>query len=240
MIQAIIICSVYLALLISVTKYFGIKYTEIAQNTNNILKGIIYPVGICTVLLTVFAYSTGWLPKVFTYSPRITSPWLWAIPLVLLFGILVRLSYLQSSHLDRKALGLLLLGTFFVGFSEELLVRGIAVGLLQRANLSVLLVGIISSLIFGLLHFANLSLGQDIRKTGAQVAITTLMGINFYVIYVISGTLWLPIVLHALYDFSLLLMDPKYSDKNNLRTGFLISNILILNILPLAALLALA
>lgn len=235
MIQSIIVCSIYLAILITVTKYFGIKYTDIAKNTNNILKGIVYPVGICTAILTIFALYSGWLPSVLSYSPRINIWILWIIPIVLVIGILARLSYIQSSHLSKKGILMLLIGTALVGFSEELLVRGIVVSLLQKSGLSVLLVGLVSSLMFGILHFSNILLGQSIRNTFSQVVFTSLMGLNFFVIYIISGTLWLPIVLHALYDFSLLLTRPSRKDSNTLRSSVNLATIVLMNLTPVLA-----
>jgi membrane protease YdiL (CAAX protease family) len=200
--------------LFTITKSFGVKYTEIIKNTHNIQYGIVFPIGIGAILLTLFALSFGWLPSVLSFSPRVDIPILWIIPLASVVAIAARFSVAKLAHFEPKGLAYLILGTLVVGYSEELLVRGITVSALQHANYSVLLVGIISSTIFGLLHFMNYFNGQDLNKTSIQVVGTILMGLNFYFVFILSGTLWLSIIIHALYDLSIFTMgpDPKTPD----------------------------
>ena len=216
MLSAIIICAVYVTMLFVLTKFFGVKYTDIIKNTGNIKKGIVLPVGIATALLTMYAFAFDWLPEVLSFSPRLEQPILWLVPLVAIVGIIARFTVFNAKAFDRRGILLLGVGTLLVGFSEELLVRGIAVGALQKAGYSVLITGIASSLIFGLLHFMNYFTGQDIKKTSIQVAGTIGMGLNFYITLVISGSLWLPIIAHALYDLSIMLMgpEPKIDEKS--------------------------
>jgi membrane protease YdiL (CAAX protease family) len=207
--KAILISSIYLALLFLFTKIFGIKYTEIINNNENIKKGIIYPVGIATIFLTVYALIFNWLPEVFSFSPTVNQPILWLVPFAIFVGIVARFLKLNKKAFQKNGFILLAIATLIVGFSEELLVRGIAVNSLLNSGYSVLLTGIISSFIFGLLHFINYFNGQDIKKTTVQVIGTILMGLNFYIIFIITGSLWAPIIFHFLFDFSILAMGNK-------------------------------
>lgn len=236
----ILVCAIYIVILLGISKIFGTKYTEIAASTRNIVRGIIYPVGICSVVLTTFAIISGWYLKVFSYSPRVISWILWIIPIVILLGIVARFTYFKYTHLDRTGLLALAFGTFLVGYSEELLVRGFLTDNLRNSGYSVIMVGIISSAVFGILHFMNFFVGQTGLKTSGQVIITTLMGLNFYIIYIISGTLWLPILFHFVYDFSLLMLNPKTEIGKGFRPNFILANIVALNILPLLSLFVLA
>ena len=215
MLNAILICSIYVAILFGISKLFGVKYTEILKTTENIKKGIVYPIGISALLLSIFAYSFGWLPGVLKFEPVVVKPLLWIIPLATAVAIVARFYKANLRAFDKKGPWLLALGALIVGFSEELLVRGIAVSALQDSGYSILLTGVISSLIFGILHFMNYFNGQDIKKTSIQVAGTILMGLNFYIILVISGTLWAPILAHFLYDLSIFFFcsDPKLEDS---------------------------
>ncbi len=209
MLTAFIICSVYIFLLFVITKLFGIKYTEIIKNNHTIRNGIVFPVVIGTVILTSFAFYFDWIPGVFSYSPVINNPILWIIPIFTVISIVARFLKINRKYFQKNGLLLLAVGLFFVGFSEELLVRGIAVNALLEDGFSVMWAGIFSSLIFGLLHFMNYFNGQDIKKTTIQVLGTFLMGLNFYFIYILTGSLWYPIIAHFLYDFSILAMGDK-------------------------------
>lgn len=236
MLTAILICSIYVALLFGLTKFFGVKYTDLIKNTENIKKGIVYPIGIATTLLVIFSYVFSWLPEVMSFEPAVKKPILWIIPLVTTVAIIARFYKAHLSAFNKKGILFLVIGTFIVGVSEELLVRGIAVSSLEEAGYSVLLTGVISSLIFGLLHFMNYFNGQDIKKTSVQVFGTVLMGLNFYVILVISGTLWVPIIFHFLYDLSILLLGPDPKLDNSLVSKVISIATLAMFVLPVIGL----
>lgn len=240
MITSIIICIIYLAVLFSLTKLFGVKYTELIKNTKNIKNGLVLPVGIAALLLIVYASVANWIPKVFTFSPRVHQPILWIIPIVFGVAILSRLTHASWKSLDHKGLIYLVIGTAIVGFSEELLVRGIVVSSLLDNHYSIIWVGIASSFIFGILHFINAFNGQDMKLTSIQVVSTFLYGINFFTIFVITGTLWLPILIHFLHDFSLLAQGAGVNKPSKNTTNLDSYLGITLLLLPLPALIFLA
>lgn len=203
MVQGVIICFVYVALLTVINKVVGVKYTDLLLSESNLKKGLVLPVAFCAALLTIFAYMRGFAPEVFSYSPRVSSIVLWLVPLVICAGIVLRFLHPQWSKFTKKGMLYLVIGAFVVGLSEELLVRGIFVNLLQTNGYSVLAVGLVTSAVFGLMHGVNFFTGQDAKTTVGQMITTTLIGINFYVVLIITGSLWVPIVLHALHDLSL-------------------------------------
>lgn len=103
----------------------------------------------------------------------------------------------------------LILYCLLIGISEELLCRGwIQNSFLKRfgeskkgAFLSILF----ASLIFGSIHIMNIFSGNTILETVAQVLQTTSLGFLFGTIYYKSGNIWTPIILHAVYDFSIMI-----------------------------------
>lgn len=238
MLNAILVSVCYLGLLFLAVKLSGVKYTDIVKSTHNILYGLLIPVGVCTLILTSYAWAVGWLPGVLTFAPRQTNILLWAAPFVMAIGIVLRLALFRRSPLEPRAIVYLVIGTFAVGFSEELLVRGIVVGSLQESGYSVLMVGILSSLLFGVLHFMNYFNGQDLQKTAIQVVGTILMGLNFFMLYVASGTLWLPILMHFVYDFSILFLgpEPELESGNAIRDKLLLAASVAVYIVPLGLL----
>jgi membrane protease YdiL (CAAX protease family) len=78
------------------------------------------------------------------------------------------------------------------GFCEELLFRGYLI-LYLSAWMSVWGAATVSSALFGFAH-AYLGVAGAVRAAG--------MGLVFAALYLISGTLWLPIVLHAVIDIT--------------------------------------
>jgi membrane protease YdiL (CAAX protease family) len=201
----IVVCVVYVAVLIGLQKLSGVRYDQITDSAETMRKGVAIPVAVCTLLLVAFAAATGRLTDAFSYSPRAGSVWLWAVPAVIALGIVLRLLRAPWSRAGAAYVGWALVGTALVGFSEELLVRGILVDLVQTDDRAPVVVALITSVVFGLLHGVNVVNGQDARTTAIQVVGTTVTGFALFACLAVSGTLWLPIALHFLYDFSLVL-----------------------------------
>ena len=91
-------------------------------------------------------------------------------------------------------------GTAIVGFCEETTYRGLAV-VGFRGGYSEVKVWLFSSILFGLLHGANVVLGQGAGPTVRQIIFAFFIGSVFYAIRRISGTLIIPMVIHAMWDF---------------------------------------
>jgi len=79
------------------------------------------------------------------------------------------------------------------GVCEELIFRGAMIFYLSHLpfDLSVLAIGVLSSLFFGLAH---------LYQGWKGVLSTAYIGAFFYFLFVITGSLWLPIILHILVD----------------------------------------
>lgn len=82
-----------------------------------------------------------------------------------------------------------------VGFSEEIVCRGLIVFLLQSTfpGLGFIVAGLISSVLFAMMHMYQWILGTI--KTG-------IFGFMFFMIYYVTGSLILGIILHVIVDLS--------------------------------------
>lgn len=113
----------------------------------------------------------------------------------------------------------LALGYFMVGVCEEFLCRGWLFNeFLERfgnTKKGVWYSILISALIFGLIHVANIfTMNQTVVSTIIQVINAFSLGILFGVIYYKTKNIWSIIFLHGLWDFSLCLSDiaPVFED----------------------------
>ena len=94
---------------------------------------------------------------------------------------------------------------FLVGFSEELLCRGIMTETMLRkygnTKNGIWLSIITSSVSFGLLHLTNILMGQSVLDTGVQVITATCVGIFFNAIYVRHRNVYAIALIHGMIDF---------------------------------------
>ncbi|WP_168627060.1 CPBP family intramembrane glutamic endopeptidase [Cryobacterium sp. BB307] len=86
------------------------------------------------------------------------------------------------------------------GFSEELAFRGVFLRLLQPRGIWPA-VGI-SSAMFGLMHLTNLALGSPWYTALLQVAFSTMAGFGYSAMRLRTRSLWIPILLHSVYDLT--------------------------------------
>jgi len=163
---------------------------------------------ILVVAAFVFARWSGWWGDIWAptspdESRRPRRLWMLAIPVLMLvnpIGTLVDAPWGERSTLFVVSL---LAGCILIGVAEELTYRGI-LRVSLRAHHGEFLTVIVTALLFGLSH----SLGSILNGVPAsiiafQVAMTSLDGVFFYAAFIATRTLWVPIAIHALTDFSL-------------------------------------
>jgi len=92
------------------------------------------------------------------------------------------------------------------GLIEEVLFRGLVFFVLMKAaeqsKRGIMSAVIVSSIIFGLAHFPNLFTGANIIFVGIQIISATNIGLFFAVMYLRTKTLWIPIILHGLFNLA--------------------------------------
>jgi uncharacterized protein len=202
---AVVAIVAYLFVLTALAFTFPVKYTQIADSPHNLLFGVVIPVGTGGLVLCGLATWWGWWRPALYEGRRFGPTWALISPALLVLAYLLNLGTTNFARLTLGFLLLAALGTLLVGFSEELLMRGLVlVGL--RGSLSEGWVWLATSAVFGLLHGINYFYGQPLAATAVQIAFATLLGSIFYVTRMLTGTLLIPMALHALNDFSAFLI----------------------------------
>lgn len=120
--------------------------------------------------------------------------------LVMVLGLVT--GFVSSGHFAGwAALSAFALSMICVGIFEEVLFRGLLLGMISRAPMgrTALRAALISSLIFGVAHLVNLP-REGLTATIVQIAYAVLIGLFFAAVRICSGSLIAVVVLHALLD----------------------------------------
>ena len=121
------------------------------------------------------------------------------------FGVVAALTLPQLLHTPYKGHSAwqILEGfvfALFIGIDEELFSRGLIFGFLDKYGVSV--AALISSAHFGLLHLGNAIWGgQSFAYTAGQALDAAAFGYLACGLMLFSGTIWIPILLHGIFDF---------------------------------------
>lgn len=204
----------YVAVVSTIWAVNDVDYETVGNSAGNVVAGIVVPVGVGAILLAATTTWLGWWRPALFEHPRVGGRWLIAVPILLVAsatGTLLGgdLGSLAADHLLWLAVGVLL-----VGFSEELLCRGLGlVGF--RGSLSEGWVWFSSCLAFGLLHAVNALFGQSAGATVVQIALAFVAGTAFYVIRRSTGVLVWCMLLHAFWDYSSLSADASGADEGS-------------------------
>lgn len=175
-------------------------YPTLGQTVDSVVRSLVVPEGIAAVALCLVVTGLGWW-RIATVDPtRTRLRWTWLAPLLILLVCLVRLPLVDWSALPVRYFLLLAVGVLAVGVFEELMTRGVLlVGL--RRRLPEFGVWIASCVLFGLLHLLNALAGAGIGATLVQVVFAASFGSTLYLARRLTGTLLLPVALHAVWDF---------------------------------------
>ena len=177
----------------------GVDYDDIVASTDNLVKAVVIPLAILTVAVAGLVTWLGWWRPVLD-DDRPAARWTIAIPIVFAVTIVIGIDFGRVADLEPSFLVWAAVGTLMVGFCEEIVYRGIAVVGFRPAY-SELRVWLFSSLLFALLHAWNLFAGQSLANTVQQLVFTFVLGSVLYACRRASGTLLVPILLHAGWDW---------------------------------------
>jgi membrane protease YdiL (CAAX protease family) len=121
------------------------------------------------------------------------------IVLVLSVGSVSGIDYKNTSILD-ICIGFIF--SLFSGIDEELFSRGLIFAAFEFKG--VLFATLLSSVHFGLLHFGNVLWGgQSFAYTSGQIVSAVSFGFLACGLLLFTGSIWIPILLHGLNDFSM-------------------------------------
>ena len=163
------------------------------------------PLLVVLLLQVVFvSRSSAWRPVLFDQS-RTSRRWLWVPVLVLVLGA-PGLSIYSSgwtpagtSYVAGVAATVVL-----VGICEELAFRGYLLVSARRVFKKELPAVAMVSVLFGLFHLPNALLGSPLSSELVHVVQTAVLGLLFYALRRLSGTVLLPMGVHAAWDLVVL------------------------------------
>ncbi len=131
----------------------------------------------------------------------------------LVFLIVSGFSLVESTSISIPTILNLAVYCFFIGVVEEFLCRGWLFNeFLERYSDSkkgIILSIILSSLIFGLIHFFNIGETQGVAETILQVLNATVGGVFLTLVYYKTKNIWNVVVLHAIWDFTLMVGESQ-------------------------------
>ena len=201
---ALLVYAGYLAIFFTVWTLNGVDYLRIGESAQTTKLWYALPTLAGCAFLVVAITWLGWWRKVL-FDPTKAGPvWVWVLPAAVGTVILNNFAGLAHEKLSADLVLWATLGALGVGLGEEMITRGsLVVGL--RSRFSEGQVWLLSSALFSALHVPNVLFGLPLAAMPVQVVLTFIMGSGFYIMRRMSGTLWLPIVLHGLWDSSLFL-----------------------------------
>lgn len=92
------------------------------------------------------------------------------------------------------------LNTLIVGFSEEIMFRGVMFRALL-GKLSIWPAMILTTVLFGGVHVLNVIMTGQLGEAMVQSVAAAMSGFLFMALLIRTGSLWVPIIYHALWDF---------------------------------------
>jgi uncharacterized protein len=203
--NALLIVFFYTIYIFLMMYFSGVPYTDFGKSSSNMLHGVLIPVAIGSLLLTVIAVWSGWWKDLWRDKYHIKGHnWMYIFVVLAVISIIGNFLKGNIGSLDTMLIFTIFIATAFVGYSEELLTRGLLIHGARGSGLSEVKVFLIVMLVFGLFHGINFLLGQAAVTTLQQMLLAGLAGGVYYVIFRKTGFLVVTMVLHALFDFSLL------------------------------------
>lgn len=165
--------------------------------------------GLVLIVLLLFKNSYVFTQERETYKSSLK----FGIPEFVLSGIFLLISIVSivSEKISISTVLNLVIYCFFIGVVEEFLCRGWLLNeFLERfsdTKKGIIKSIVLSSLVFGAIHFTNMLGGQNFAETLVQVINACVSGVFLALVYYKTKNIWAVVTLHAVWDFSLMLMQ---------------------------------
>lgn len=203
LLNALLIAVVYVIILAGLNKLSGVPYTEIIKSSTNMLYGVLIPVFLSSIILTIISLWSGWWKDLWRDKYQIKGHnWMYVFLILSIIAVIANFLGNSIGSLDESFIFCTFIATAFVGYSEELLTRGILVRGARGSGLTEIKVFLVVMFVFGCLHGINIIAGQAIIPTLIQMIYAGLMGGVYYVIFRKNGFLVIPMILHWMFNFS--------------------------------------
>lgn len=173
---------------------------DIFASPLTVLLGLGAPLIVGAVILTVFVWTAGLARPIF--ARQATSPrwWMWIAVALVVAPIVLQLIGTDYSVYAPGVVPMSFFVGLFIGFTEEILYRGVVITVLREAGHREWTVAVVSSGLFALSHTVNLLTGQSLTVVGLTVLITFGFGMMMYLTLRVTGSIIWPMILHAVTD----------------------------------------
>lgn len=197
----VVIFLAYAVWVFAVWTWRGIDYRQVG-NEATLLVGVVQPLGIAAIALAIFNTWAGWWRATLFETTPVRRPVLFGVLLVAMLGFIgIYLAMTDFSAIAPRHIAILALGMALVGFCEEMVTRGVLLVSLRGSVHSEAWAWFGSTALFGLLHATNAFFGVGALAL-VQVLLAFCAGTGLYLLRRFSGSLLLPMVVHAAWDFS--------------------------------------
>ncbi|MEU9857799.1 type II CAAX endopeptidase family protein [Streptomyces sp. NPDC047974] len=211
----LVVVVVYLAILQGLGALIGVDRGDGNSQfptTESVVRNGMIPIGLSVLFGAAVVTWLGWWREVLHYRVPVRR-WVRFVPVSMLVVAVLAVNYPNLADQPLSLVLALVAMTALVGIGEELMFRGIGVQVFKRAGYSEGKVALWSSIVFGLVHVSN-AFGEGGAAVFQAVIVST-SGYFFYLCLRVGGVLLLPMLVHGLWDFSLVSNtvgpDPKTS-----------------------------
>jgi len=173
---------------------------DIFASPTTVLFGLGAPLIVGAVILVVFVWTSGLARPVFARQTASRRWWMWIAVALVVAPIVLQLI---GTDYGVYAAGVVPMSFFvglFIGFTEEILYRGVVVTVLREAGHREWTVAVVSSAVFGLSHVVNIFTGPSAVVVGLTILIAFGFGMMMYLTMRVTGSIIWPMILHAVTD----------------------------------------
>ena len=173
---------------------------DVFASPTTVLFGLGAPLIVGAVILVVFVWTSGLVRPIFARQTSSRRWWMWIAVALVVIPIVLQLI---GTDYGVYAAGVVTMSFFvglFIGFTEEILYRGVVVTVLREAGHREWTVAVVSSAVFGLSHSVNIFTGQAPLIVGLTVLMAFGFGMMMYLTMRVTGSIIWPMILHAVTD----------------------------------------
>ena len=191
----------YVIIIVCVTLLSGVPYPDIGTSAESTWRGAVLDLAVGALFLVVLASLLGWWRPALFERTRSHHKWPIFVPIIMFVAAILNIFNTDWTQFDTSfLLSLIALGVL-VGFSEELMSRGLVLTSF-RSQLSEGWAWFLSSALFGLMHLVNALLGAPLLSSLSQAGLAFASGTAFYIVRRVTGSLIWAMILHGLWDVS--------------------------------------
>lgn len=128
--------------------------------------------------------------------------------MIVVMGVMLIVNLSNRPQLSWIQIALGVAGCGALGFSEEVLFRGVILSLARKIRCSEVTAALITTLLYVLWYMGNIGADSDLADIALYCGRAFLSGIAFYALRRTFGRLSVAIWAHAIWDFTILVMSP--------------------------------